>query len=85
MEELGLASRMTQETPAGMGAGSKTDPMVALNEVVKMLEQGATPEELVAAGIPREVVEAALDMLTQQIQQGPQSTGLAGMQIPGGV
>lgn len=80
MEELGLAAQMGQETPAGMGMGSKMDPMVALQEVVEMLRQGATPEELMAAGIPREVIEAALQMLMQETQQ-PQEGGLAAMQM----
>lgn len=64
----------------GMGAGSKIDPMVALNEVVAMLEQGATPEELLQMGIPREVIEAALDMLMGQNSQ-PVQEGLAGMHM----
>lgn len=81
MNELGLAAEMGQETPAGMGPGSKMDPMVALNEVVEMLRRGASPEELVAAGVPIEVIEAALDVLAREAQQAPQEGGLAAMQM----
>lgn len=89
MEEMGLAAQMGQEGPAGMGPGSKMDPMVAVQEVAAMLQQGATPEELVAAGIPIEVVEAAIALLMEQGQvqpQGPQGpVGLAGMQMVSGM
>lgn len=81
MNELGLAAEMGQETPAGMGPGSKMDPMVVLNEVVEMLRRGASPEELVAAGVPIEVIEAALDILMREAQQAPQEGGLAAMQM----
>lgn len=80
MEEMGLAGQMGQETPAGMGPGSKMDPMVAINEVVAMLEQGMTPAELAEAGVPMEVIEAALDILLRK-NQGPQGGGLAAMQM----
>jgi hypothetical protein len=81
MEELGLAAQMGQESPAGMGPGTKMDPMVALNEVVEMLRQGATPEELISIGIPAEVVEVALDILAKEAQQGQMQDGLAAMQM----
>jgi len=84
MEEMGLAGQIGQETPAGMGPGSKMDPMVAINEVVAMLEQGMTPEELAEAGVPMEVIEAALDMLLQK-NQAPQGDGLAAMQMDQGM
>jgi len=54
-----------------------------IEQVVQLLMQGATPEELLQMGVPEEVIMQAIEMLKQaqaqqQSQQQPQ-TGLAGM------
>jgi hypothetical protein len=71
MNELGLAA-----------AQSQSSPMRDLDQIIAMLKQGVTPEELVQAGIPEEVVMEAVNMLSQETTQIPQDqVGLAGMQL----
>lgn len=56
---------------AGMGM-----EQITVEQVVEMLKQGMTPEELVSAGVPQELVERA--MMAIQQEMAPQE-GLAGM------
>jgi hypothetical protein len=53
-----------------------------LQEVIGMLQGGATPEQLVQMGIPVEIIEAAMAQLSQAAQApvGPQGSGLAQQQ-----
>ena len=73
-EELGLA-QMAGNRPAGQ---------YGLEEIIAMLMQGADPEDLIEAGIPKELVIQAIQELTAQMQaQQPanQEGGLAAMSV----
>jgi hypothetical protein len=54
-----------------------------VNEIVALLKQGITPEELAQNGVPVELIEKALMMVQQEAQaaqgQVPAEQGLAGM------
>lgn len=73
-EELGLAQR----------AGNRPTGQYGLRDIVAMLMQGADPEDLIEAGIPKELVVQAIQELTAQMQaQQPanQEGGLAAMSV----
>jgi hypothetical protein len=76
MEEQGLAQQA-----AAQGAGGMGQQPVTVEELVELLLQGITPEELVNAGVPQQLVEQAMAMAQQMAaQQGPtqaQAEGLA--------
>jgi len=76
-----------QEGLAGMGAQQAPQAQVSIEEVMQALMSGMSPEELVAKGVPPEVVQQAIQMLQKQAEQEqmqaqgqakPQE-GLAGM------
>ena len=76
---------MNSETQGLAGQGQQG--MDSIKEVVMMLMQGMSPEDLIAQGVPQELVAAAMEMLSQQMQaeqQQPQApAGLAGMATQG--
>ena len=71
-EELGLAENAVRQ--------KTSDPVM---EVIMMLRQGATPEELIQGGVPAALVEQAMMIIqaeqrkTQQPQE--EEAGLAAM------
>ena len=68
MEEMGLAQTAVQQT----------EPMRDLDQVIQMIMQGVMPEELVAQGIPEELVMAAMQEISKQMTQVPnEQAGLA--------
>lgn len=79
---------LTEAQPQGQGlaAQSQGKQMPTVEQVIMMLQQGATPEQLLAAGIPEELLRQALQMMEQQgpQQQAPVPEGLAGMQMQQG-
>ena len=84
MDENGLAGAYAQEQGIGMAPSTGT-PQIAVQDLVNMLKQGITPEELLQQGVPEAMINQALMMLQQEIQQGqiqpqaPQGGGLADM------
>ena len=74
MEEQGLAAQAGQEQDASLQA---------ISQIVELLMQGVTPDELIKQGVPQELVMKAIEMLkAQQAQQQqmapqPQDPGLA--------
>ena len=48
-----------------------------VNQVVEMLKQGMSPEEVMATGVPVEMLRAAIELLMQETQP-PVQEGLAG-------
>ena len=77
--EQGLAQ---QQAMAGSGAPVGTGN-VTVEDLVKLLLQGISPQELVNAGVPAQLVEQAVAMAQQMMaQQGQadmqQDAGLAG-------
>lgn len=78
-EEMGL-SQMQQQ------ADTQEQPE-AIQQVVQMIMQGVTPEQLLDMGVPKEVIVQALQMVDQigtQQQMQPSQEGLAGMHMPQG-
>lgn len=76
MEELGLAAEaagVNMYDPAmeqELGAGG-TAPQYTVEEIIQLLMQGIDPEELVAQGVPAELVSQAIDIIMSQ-QQAPE-------------
>lgn len=79
-EEIGLASRMQSQNE-----GPGIQEMV--QKVAELLAQGVSPEELIAKGIPEQVIQMAMQMIqsqqeTQQVPEQPRQVmppeGLAG-------
>ena len=69
MEEQGLAAQAGQEQDAAM---------MAISQIMELLMQGVTPEELVKQGVDPKLVEQAVRLLRQQQQlQTQQNPGLA--------
>ena len=77
MEELGLAENAVRQ--------KTSDPVM---EVIMMLRQGATPEELIQGGVPAALIEQAMMIIQAEQRKSQQSqdeeAGLAAM-LNGGV
>ena len=69
MNEQGLAEMMSAQTS------------MSIEQVIEMLMQGTSPEELAAQGVPIEVIQKAMAMVMNQ--QVPQQGGLAQMVTQG--
>jgi hypothetical protein len=73
MDEMGLAQAMGQGGRMGQGR---------LQEIVAMLMQGTTPEELLQMGVPEELIMAAMEMVAEETAEVPdENAGLANMMI----
>jgi uncharacterized protein (DUF433 family) len=74
-EEMGLAQGMQgQQAPQGQ--------MPTVQQLVELIRQGVTPEELLENGVPEELVMAAMDALSQEVTQVPAGQeGLAGAMV----
>lgn len=59
------------------GLAQQSASMPSVKDVVMMLMQGMSPEELIQGGIPQELVVAAIQMLQQQMQPQDNQVGLA--------
>lgn len=59
----------------GLASRSQKQPTAA--EVVELLKQGVKPEELIQYGITEELIMAAMNMLTQEMQVPAEGMGLA--------
>ena len=57
MEELGLAENAVRQ--------KTSDPVM---EVIMMLRQGATPEELIQGGVPAALIEQAIAIIKAEIR-----------------
>ena len=76
MPEQGLAAQQ-----AGMGGVQQTPSSITLEQVMQALVAGATPEELVQAGVPVELIKRAMQMINSQTQVPPEEAGLAAMSL----
>ena len=76
MPEQGLAAQQ-----AGMGGVQQTPSSITLKQVMQALVAGATPEELVQAGVPVELIKRAMQMINSQTQSAPEEAGLAAMSL----
>jgi len=75
-EEQGLAQQMMQGGGRGNGQGKY---MEEIQQIVALLKQGMTPDELIQKGVPEELVMAALQMVEEESQVPDQNAGLASM------
>ena len=77
MEEQGLAAQ------AGQGQGQDA-AMQAISQIVELLMQGVTPEELLRQGVDPKLIEQAIEMLkAQQGQQRADAAAMVPQQDPG--
>ena len=77
MEEQGLA------TQVGQGQGQDA-AMQAISQIVELLMQGVTPEELLRQGVDPKLIEQAIEMLkAQQGQQRADAAAMVPQQDPG--
>ena len=76
MPEQGLAAQQ-----ARMGGVQQTPSSITLEQVMQALVAGATPEELVQAGVPVELIKRAMQMINSQTQPAPEEAGLAAMSL----
>ena len=53
-----------------------------LEEVIRMLEQGTTPEQLLEMGVPQELLDQALMMMQQKQKQVVASDGGLATSVP---
>lgn len=78
-EEMGLAAAASQQ--------QQPTPQDMVMKIVELLVQGVTIEELVAKGVPRELIQAAVEIVKQQQQQAtqvpPEQAGLAAQMVQG--
>lgn len=83
MEEQGLAGSMAD---SGAGMVSADEMQLILDEVVRLLSEGVSPEELIQMGVPPEIIEQAMAVLeTPQSQpvSAPADGGLATSMMQG--
>jgi len=85
---MGLADRMAGGQPGmgqeqgmgqgmgpgpGAGGGSQAELVEAIKQIMQLLMQGVTPDELIAKGVPEELVMKAVELLHRmQQEQGGQ-------------
>lgn len=89
MDERGLASMYAEEqgigiTPMQQNVAPASVPVPTVEELVALLKQGITPQELIQQGVPTEMIEQAMAVLQQEVQNGqpqgqPMQGGLADM------
>lgn len=66
MDEQGLASVSMQQAPSPGGSNmelTEEDYNMIMEEVVRLLQEGVPPEELMAMGVPEEMIREAQAML----------------------
>jgi hypothetical protein len=83
--QLGLGQMMPGEGSIGfIGGNPETGTVTAgkiekqgisLKEIVMALMSGVSPEELIKAGVPPELIDQAIQMLESQAQQQHAPTG----------
>lgn len=64
MEEQGLAMQMAGEQQAPQQASQGL-----IDQIVRLLLQGVSPEELIQQGVPQEAVEEAMRIALQQAEE----------------
>lgn len=74
MNEQGLAEQ------AMVGAQPSMEEV--LQEVIRMLEQGSTPEQLLEMGVPQELLQQALMLMQQEQKQIVVSDGGLATSVP---
>ena len=79
-EQIGLAAQGSIQEQQG-----PTQEQIVM-KVAELLAQGVTPEQLMAKGVPQEIIEMAMQLLqSQQGQQLPQAEPVQGVPNDGGL
>lgn len=84
MEQQGLAQQGAQQGQPQQGM-SQEQMMALVQQVAKLLAQGVSPDELIAKGVPQQVIDMAMQMIKQhqgegQAQELPVPQGMQGEQ-----
>ena len=58
-----------------------TSSAATVEQVMQMIMQGVSPEDLLAAGVPQELIDKAMMALMMQTQPQSGEAGLAGMYV----
>jgi len=74
-EQMGLSQRGMEQQPQ--------QGEIAIEDVIKALMQGVSPEELIKAGVPAEMVQQAVQMIQQQQQQQQEAPAQGGLSQAG--
>ena len=69
MEPQGLAQQGAQQGQPQQGM-SQEQMMALVQQVAKLLAQGVSPDELIAKGVPQQVIEMAMQMVKQHQGEG---------------
>lgn len=77
-QEQGLAQQ--QEQPQGQGMNQQ-QMMQLVQEIVKLLKQGVSPQQIVAQGVPEKIVDMAVKAAGMQ----DQDTDTDRPMVPGGM
>ena len=56
-----------------------------VGQLVELLKQGISPKELLAQGVPEELLQQAMAILAQEAAPQPAPEGLAGMHMQPGM
>ena len=79
-EQIGLAAQGSIQEQQG-----PTQEQIVM-KVAELLAQGVTPEQLMAKGVPQEIIEMAMQLLqSQKGQQLPQAEPVQGVPNDGGL
>jgi hypothetical protein len=70
----GLAQELAGAAPAPQAPAAQ-GALPTVEEVIVLLMQGRTPEELVQMGVPPEMIMQAIEILEQQMAAQPQGGG----------
>ena len=84
MIEQGLAQQQAMQGQPQGGEQQISEDMI--RQVAELLAQGMTPEELLERGVPKEVIEMAMQVISSQATDVPiEQAGLAGMHTQQGM
>ena len=78
-EELGLAA---QQYSTESGVPQEGTGMPTVDELMQLLINGITPQQLIEAGVPRQLVEQAIAMLNQQAPAAPMQGAMGQGGVP---
>lgn len=65
MNQQGLAQQQSAQAPEQVGPQGQGDLEDVLVQIIELLQQGVTAEELINQGVPAEIVQQAVDMMQQ--------------------
>ena len=73
---------MNEQGLAEQAVGAQPSMEEVLQEVIRMLEQGTTPEQLLEMGVPQELLQQALMVMQQGQKQVVASDGGLATSVP---